>query len=361
MWLCKYPQLKEKKMSSFKSKRIRVISAIVASLALTLTGTAFASAAGKTMANCPVTLIPKTTDNPFFAAIHYGADQAATELSGKKVNFTGTAQTDAQGQIQRVQAATTNKACVINIASVDSTALVPALTAAKKAGVKVVTYDADVLPKARTLFISQDSEKALGVGMFKALAAQMNYKGDYAILSAQSTAQNQNAWLREAANEAKKPQYKNMHLVKTVYGDDDDKKSYDQAVALMNAYPKLSGIFTPEPAGLGGAVKAKDDLKYDPNLVITGLGWPPGQGDLLKSGKVKSFILWSPVDLGYLTYYANNALVTGKITGRTGDTFMAGRLGKMTVGANGVVIMNGMVTYTAGNVDSLLDGYKISD
>lgn len=348
-------------MSNFNSKRVRVLGVIVASLALTLSGTSLVSAAGKTMATCPVTMIPKTTDNPFFAAIHYGADQAAKELSGSKVNFTGTAQTDAQGQIQRVQAATTNKVCVINIASVDSTALVPALRAAMKKGVKVVTYDADVLPSARTLFISQDSEVALGVGMFKALAAQMNYKGDYAILSAQSTAQNQNAWLREAAKEAKKPKYKNMHLVKTVYGDDDDKKSYDQAVALMNAYPNLSGIFTPEPAGLGGAVKAKDDLKYNPNLVITGLGWPPGQGDLLKSGKVKSFILWSPVDLGYLTYYANNALVTGKIKGRVGDTFAAGRLGKMTVGPKGVVVMHGMVTYTAANVDSLLSGYKTSD
>ena len=348
-------------MRNFQSRKVQVLGVVLASLALSFSGTTLGNAAGKTMSTCPVTLIPKTTDNPFFAAIHYGADQAAKELKGLKVNFTGTAQTDAQGQIQRVQAATTNKACIINIASVDSTALVPALKAAIKKGVKVVTFDADVAVSARTLFISQDSEKALGVGMFKALAAQMGYKGEYAILSAQSTAQNQNAWLREAAIEAKKPIYKAMRLVKTVYGDDDDKKSYDQAVALMNAYPNRGGIFAPEPAGVGGAVKAKDDLKYNPNLVITGLGWPPGQGDLLKSGKVKSFILWSPVDLGYLTYYANNALVTGKIKGRIGDTFNAGRLGKMKVGKNGVVIMRGMVTYTAANFDSLLSGYKTSD
>ena len=164
-------------MRNFQSRKVQVLGVVLASLALSLSGTTLGNAAGKTMSTCPVTLIPKTTDNPFFAAIHYGADQAAKELKGLKVNFTGTAQTDAQGQIQRVQAATTNKACIINIASVDSTALVPSLKAAIKKGVKVVTFDADVTTTARTLFISQDSEKSLGVGLFKALAALMGYKG----------------------------------------------------------------------------------------------------------------------------------------------------------------------------------------
>ena len=345
-------------MHRYHLRIVRTLVVLTAGLAMVLSGSLPSNAAPKTMANCLVTLIPKSTDNPFFAAIHHGADQAAKELKGKLVHFTGTAQSDAQGQIQRVQAASTNKACVINIASVDQTALVPSLKAAIKRGVRVITYDADVTPSARTLFISQDTEARLGGGMFKALAAQMGNKGDWAILSAQSTAQNQNAWIAAMKVEAAKPAYKNMHLVKTVYGDDDSKKSYDQAVALLNAYPNLSGLMTPEPAGLEGAVKARDDLKYNPKLVITGLGWPPGQAELLKSGKVKSFILWSPNDLGYLTYYANAALVSGKITGKVGDTFQAGHLGKMKIAAGNIVYMGGMITYTAQNVDSLLAGYS---
>lgn len=310
------------------------------------------------LADCATTMIPKTTDNPYFAAVKFGADAAAAEIGAPAVDFVGTAQTDAQGQIQRVQAATTQNACVINIAAVDAEALTPALKAAKDAGINVVTYDADVDPSARTLFINQVDATDLGVTMVKLLAEGMNFEGDFAILSAQSTAQNQNAWIAAMQEELKKPEYAKMKLVKIVYGDDDFKKSYDAAVSLMNAYPDLDGILSPEPAGLEGSVKARDDLKFNPNLVLTGLGWPPGDASLLKDGKVKSFVLWSPVDLGYLTYYANAALASGKITGAEGETFDAGKLGTKTIGANGVVVLGDPVVYTSENVDAGLEGFR---
>jgi len=346
-------------MKNRQGERFRVACIFATSIGLLIVGIPNGQAAAKTMANCQVVMIPKTTDNPFYAAIHFGADQAAKELKGEKVQFAGTAQADSQGQIQRVQAAATNKTCILNPAAVDASAIVPSLKAAAKKGVKIVAFDADIADKsARTLFITQDSTDRLGKGMFIELATQMNNKGDWAILSAQSTAQNQNAWIEGMKKEAAKSKYAGMNLVKTVYGDDDDKKSYDEAIALLNAFPNLSGVMAPEPAGVGAFLKAKDDLKYNPDLVITGLGWLPGQGDALKSGKLKAFFLWSPVDLGYLTYYADAALISGKITGKKGDTFMAGRLGKMTVGADGEVNMRGMQRYTAENVDAGLEGYR---
>jgi len=308
----------------------------------------------KSLKNCTMTMIPKNTDNPFFAAGAYGANEAAAGMGGKKINYTGTAQPDVPGQIQRIQSASQQGSCGIAISGLDPAALAPAL----KAATPVISFDADVAKDARLLWVAPASDTELGVTQFKLLAEQMKYKGDYAIISAQSTAAGQNAWIGAAAEEAKKPEYAKMKLVKTTYGNDVPQTSYDEAVALFQAYPKLNGIFAPTPVSLEAAVKAKADQGFNPDLVITGLGWPPADGALLKKGTLVSFVLWSPRDMGYLAYYAMEAVLSGKITGAEGDTFDAGRLGKRTIGPNGQVITGAPVVFTADNVDKLLDNFK---
>ena len=44
----------------------------------------------------------------------------------------------------------------------------------------------------------------------------------------------------------KLPKYKNMQLVKIAYGNDDDTKSAQETQALLQAYPNLKGIISPD-------------------------------------------------------------------------------------------------------------------
>lgn len=312
----------------------------------------------RSLTDCVMTMIPKNTDNPFFAAGAFGANEAAADMGGKEVNYTGTAQPDVPGQIQRIQSASQQGSCGIAISGLDPDALAPALTAARKSGTAVISYDADVAKDARSLWVAPAEDEALGVAQFKLLAEQMNYKGTYAIISAQATAAGQNAWIAAAAEEAKKPEYANMELVKVVYGDDVPQTSYDQAVALFQAYPDLAGILAPTPVSLAAAVKARADQGFNPALVITGLGWPPSDGAWLKDGTLTAFVLWSPRDMGYLAYYAMEALLSGKITGAEGETFDAGRLGTRTIGKNGAVITGEPMVFTASDVDELLEHFR---
>ena len=48
---------------------------------------------------------------------------------------------------------------------------------------------------------------------------------------------------------------------------------------------------------------------------------------------MKEFELWNPANLGYLAAYAAVELASGKITGASGQSFTAGKLGSYTVGA----------------------------
>jgi rhamnose transport system substrate-binding protein len=69
----------------------------------------------------------------------------------------------------------------------------------------------------------------------------------------------------------------------------------------------------------------------------------------VKDGTVKSVVLWNTQDLGYLTIYAANAIVNGKL--KPGDaTFKAGRLGERKI-AGDHVLLGDYLVFTRDNID----------
>ena len=71
----------------------------------------------------------------------------------------------------------------------------------------------------------------------------------------------------------------------------------------------------------------------------------------VKDGTVTEFQLWVPKDVGYLAAQAAVALVSGRITGKEGEKFKAGRLGDYTIGANGEIVLGPLTTFKADNID----------
>lgn len=311
------------------------------------------AASAKAWKDCTITMIPKAQNNPYFASTNVGMVQAQQEIGGT-LQFVGDTSGITSDQIQLIQSATQNGSCVIGVAALDATALVPALQAASAAGIKVFTWDSDVTDTARSVYVDMATVKGLGDSQFSILAKAMNNTGQWAIISSQSTATSKNLWLDEMKKMASDPQYSGMTLVKTTFGDDDSKKSYDLAVSLIQAYPDLKGLMCPTPIALEAAVKAVYDLNKQNQIVVTGLGNPGSDAELLTSGKVPAYVLWSPVDLGYMSYYTAKALYEGKLTGKDGETYDAGRLGTKTVGtpggAPGEIVMGDPITFTKDNV-----------
>jgi ABC-type sugar transport system, periplasmic component len=180
--------------------------------------------------------------------------------------------------------------------------------------------------------------------------------GQIAILSATSTAPNQNAWIEVMKEELKKPEYSKLELVEVVYGDDDDTKSYNEAQALFTKYPDLKVIIAPTTVGIAASGRAVTDANLIGKVFVTGLGTPNQMREYVKNGAAPEFALWNPLDLGYLSVYALYALATGEIEGKEGDTFSAGRLGDYTIGNDpdlGLNVLYGSpFIYNADNIDN---------
>ena len=321
-----------------------LVGAIAASTAFTATG---ATKSGKTFY-----FIPKDTVNPYEVIADHGGKLALTALGDTQVVSSGTQDT-AAAQEPAIQAATQAHAAGIVIAGNDPQAVCPALNQAQAAGTKIVAFDSDV--SCRQLFINQADTETIGRSQVQLLAKLMGYKGQFAILSAASTATNQNAWIKYMKLELKKPEYKNMKLVKIYYGNDNPAQSRQATVAMLQAYPNLKGIESPTTVGISSAAQYLSTSKYKKKVVLTGLGLPSQMKKYVHNGTVTAFALWNPENLGYLAGYAVSALADGTIKGTVGETFTAGKLGKYTIvkGPDGrpQVILGPPFTFTIKNVD----------
>jgi rhamnose transport system substrate-binding protein len=296
-------------------------------------------------------LVPKNLGNPYFDAGDKGAQEAAAEL-GVTVLYQGSSTPDATEQIQLLNSLIAQQVDGLAVSANDADALVPTGAAAIEAGIPVVSWDAEIAPGGRTVHVNQADFEGIGRGQIQLISDLIGGEGQIAILSATSTAPNQNEWIKWMNEELTKPEYDGIELVATVYGDDEDEKSYNEALGLMKTYPDLKGIVSPTSVGIAAAARAVQDQGKVGEVVVTGLGTPNQMREYVKSGAAPAFALWSPVDLGYLAIYTLHNIATGQIEGVPGETFSAGRLGEYTVDEDGIVLLGPPFVFNAENIDN---------
>jgi len=79
---------------------------------------------------------------------------------------------------------------------------------------------------------------------------------------------------------------------------------------------------------LPGAAEGLRKADAADRVFLTGLATPKMMRDYVMDGTVKRFVLWNPVDLGYLAVYAAAAVAKGKL--KPGATSLtAGHLGQV--------------------------------
>ncbi|MBO9100845.1 MULTISPECIES: rhamnose ABC transporter substrate-binding protein [unclassified Rhizobium] len=311
-----------------------------------------ATASAEECAKAPVTVgfLPKLDTDPYFQVAQTGAEEAAAEIGGKAIKQ-APSQATAEAQIDFINNLVSQKVGVIAISANDANAVAPALRRAEKQGVKVVSYDSDVSTNARSVFLNQAAGDSLAEMMLESMGQLINYDGEFAILSSTPTAANQNAWIdfmkKQMAGDKK---YAKMKLVQVAYGQESEQVNQQQALGLAQAFPNLKGIIIPAGIGLPAAARAMEQAGLLGKIKLTGLAPATLIKKYIQDGSVQD-IWWNVKDLGYLTYYAAQAVAQCKLTGKEGETFTAGRLGPYKVGAKGEVLLGPAKIVTPANVE----------
>lgn len=299
-----------------------------------------------------VFVIPKNLGNSYFTtadSVKTGGALAALKQLGEVGQETsGTTDTPAS-QLPVIQADITKGANALIISGTDPSALCPTLNAAMKKGIVVVTYDSDT--NCRNLFIDQATPQGIGDIEVQIIAKEINYSGQIAVVSASADDTNQNTWIHYMKQELALPKYKNIKLVSVVYGNDDTATSTTVTEGLLSSYPNLKGIISPTTVGIAAAAAVLDTAKYRGKVHLTGLGTPNEMKKYVADGTVQEFALWNPADLGYLAAYAAVELASKAITNAPGQSFVAGKLGKFTVGADHTVLLGPPFVFSKANIN----------
>ena len=296
-----------------------------------------------------IALVVKALGIGFFEAAARGGEEAAKEIGGVEIIYTGPTDTTAEGQIEVINALIAQRVDAIAVSANDPDALVPALQRAMQRGITVISWDSGVAPAGRQLHLNPSSNELIGRMIIKLAADHMPDGGQVAVLSAAATATNQNIWIAEM--EKALPEYPNIEVVATVYGDDLADKSYREAQGLIQAHPDLKAIIAPTSVGIVAAARAVEDAGKVGQINVTGLGLPSEMAGAVESGASKSFAIWNPIDLGYSAAFLSHQLATGQAEAAPGAEIAMGRMGALTLDDNNEGAMADPFIYDASNIE----------
>ena len=298
-----------------------------------------------------IALVVKALGIGFFDAVRDGGMEAAKELGNVEVIYTGPTKTTAEEQIAVIDSLIAQKVDAIAISANDTDALVPVCKKAMARGIKVISFDSGIAKDGRIMHLNPSNNTLIGSKLVQMMAKTLHNEGDVAILSATSTATNQNIWIEEMKKEWAKPDYAKMKLVTTVYGDDVADKSYRETQGLIKAYPNLKGIIAPTSVGIVAAAKAVADAGLTGKVYVTGLGLPSEMKGAVLAGATDTFAIWNPIDLGYSAITIAAMIQSGKATGAPGTTIHVGRMGDIKIGEDGSAAMSDPFTFDKSNIE----------
>ena len=294
-----------------------------------------------------IAFLPKSKGNQYFVTCEKGARAAADEL-GAELLFDGPTNSDPAKQNEIVENWISLGVDVIAAACENKEGLSTALRKAQAAGIKVVTYDADAQPDARSFFVNQATEKGIGDALLDNAASLVGNQGEFAIITANLTAANQNAWIAAIkARQAEK--YPEMKLVDIKPCDDLKDKAQQETTNLLSAHPNLKAVISVCSPGVPGAAEAVKQAGKAGAVKVVGLGLPSENKAYVKEGVTQSVILWKVEDLGYLAIRAGAAVADGSL--KKGDTeFNAGKLGTLKVEGDNI-LLGTPFAFTKENID----------
>ena len=293
-----------------------------------------------------IALMPKAKGDPYFVSCKQGADEAAKEL-GVELLWDGPTDLDPAKQNEVVEAWITRGVDVIAVSVENKVGISSVLRKAREKGIKVITWDADAERDARDFLINQATPQGIGYTLTDEAARILNNKGEFAIITASLSAANQNEWIK-FIKERLAQKYPDLKLVTIQPSEGDRDRAFSETQTVLKVYPNVKLVMAiAAPAVPGAAEAVQQSGRKD--VKVTGLSLPNMNKPYVHAGVVESIVLWNTVDLGYLTVYAANALITGQLK-RSDKELQAGRLAKIEV-ADDEVRLGAPFIFNKDNID----------
>ena len=257
-------------------------------------------AAGTNPARPRIAVVPKGTTHVFWQAVADGARSGGERL-GLDVTWKGPLQeNDRAQQIQLVNQLVGEGIAGLALAPLDHRALVPAVAAARRSGVKVVIFDSDLDGTAGqdfASFVATDNKQAGELGG-RHLAKLLGGKGKVVLLRYQtgsaSTEARENGFLAAARAAGLEVLVDNRFAGATVG------EAKTTALNLADQLQQAQGVFCSNEPTTTGMVQALAQLGLQGKLKVVGFDSSPPIVQALRSGALDAIVVQDPRRMGEL-------------------------------------------------------------
>lgn len=292
----------------------------------------------------------KITGHTFFTEIANGAKSVAKK-EGMDLSYTGPTFSNGQQQATQLKSLLKQGYNVLLLSANSPTVLAPPAKEAMSMGMPVITFDADVIPSARDLFVSDISNAAFGKCLIDQAAKFGGPNVEVAYVSSNPDSPNQIAWI-DASEAYRKAHYPNMKVVTTVYGHGDEGESMQAAQSVVEAHPHVKVLLTPDSGAAPGAAEAITKAGLIGKVISIGQGDLASSRYYIKNGSEIS-CMWNNDGLGRLLMYLSKYAASHKLP--TNGTFSGDPDGTWQIKDSVINYASTATVFTKDNVDQYTD------
>lgn len=245
-------------------------------------------------------LIAKNQTNPVFQAAYTGAKDAAIELGKKygievQINWQTPTDENPQKQAEAIEQLARSGAAGIAVSCSDANILTSTIDKAVGLGSEVMCFDSDA-PKSKRFAYFGTDDFICGQMVMKNLAAQMNNKGNIAILAGNQSAPNIQNRVKGILEELKN--YPEIKLINN--GVFYHAETPEQAAETINRAQTLNPTINGWACAGGWHLFTKNALKWDAGKVkVVAVDALPPELDYLESGHVQVLMAQNCYNWGY--------------------------------------------------------------
>lgn len=266
-----------------------------------------------------IAVIPKGTTHEFWKSIHAGAVKAARE-AGVTVIWKGPQKEDDRAQqITVVEDFISRGVDGLVLAPLDDRALRRPVEDAVGENIPVVIIDSGLQGESYVSFVATDNYQG-GVLGARRLGELLRGSGKIFLIRYQegsaSTMERERGFLDAVKNE-----FPNLELlVQDQYAGATTETAYQVAENLLNRFPDVQGIFTPNESSTFGTLRALQESRLAGAVKFVGFDSSPKLVQGLKDNHIHGLVLQNPMKMGYLGVRTIVAHLRGEAIEKRVDT-----------------------------------------
>lgn len=240
-------------------------------------------------------LVVMSTSSEYWLGVKAGAEAALAKVGGKLI-YTGPKSTnDVADQISAVENLIIRRVDGILLTPLDSDALVAPAKQAMKAGIPLVSIDANLNWDGKTSYVGTDNREGGRIAM-ELLMKEIGGEGKVVILNCPAGVPSNDIRGEAAVEVAKK--YPKVQLLEIQRGE-------DQAVAManmeriLNANPDIKGVFAAFDRAAIGCIQALRNRGLAGKVKVVAYDASPEEIEALKKGEIAGLVVQQPFEMGY--------------------------------------------------------------